>query len=449
MSAWQGTRRMRPATSYSTLFRNAVTTLDLDVGADKPYPDRTTALKALAEFMPKVPGLATPLIVGSGRGAHLHWPYDADVPLDQWIPAAWKLRAVCEHAGLYVDGQCGIDATRLLRPRPPGSFNRKNRNDPQPVDLLYGKQEQYAVTSFANMLAALDAYIARHGVLVHEQKNRTAAPTVASDLSANMRATSRTASMRSATAEWLPHHQVAAPEWRRLDSDRQPAQPRIRMSQGTWHSCARVAKFSVEGSPLFFRYSSQYKGYTAADARQRMGDNNRHRGVTCESLAGENEKKYVCSTCPNFGKINTPLHLGVKRIPLHEIPPEELQQPKPDANTASQTASPDTGAGVASDMFGQPVQPPDAAPAAENGCPESLHKRGYRHDSYGVMYQPSGAPKPVYVSAYWLTQVQKLDAAGTAFYPAVLARAARQAGAVRRTRRHHFSTRCRHPVAAG
>lgn len=122
--------------------------LDLDCGADKPYPTQTEALTALRDFY-KEYSLPRPLIVNSGRGLHVYWRLDKAYPRDEWLPVATALKAACLQNGLDIDPAVTSDAARLLRI--PNTRNFKNGN-PMPVRVMMKSDVTTSLEDFAAKL---------------------------------------------------------------------------------------------------------------------------------------------------------------------------------------------------------------------------------------------------------------------------------------------------------
>ena len=89
--------------------------IDLDAGPSKPYPTAEDAYSALVRFVNEVE-LPTPLVIASGRGFHVYWPFDRDITPEQWLPTASYLRTACELAGFHPDHSRTCDTASLLRP---------------------------------------------------------------------------------------------------------------------------------------------------------------------------------------------------------------------------------------------------------------------------------------------------------------------------------------------
>lgn len=109
--------------------------LDIDIkpARDDAYPTRKDAAHAITRFI-QDSGLPWPLVVNSGHGFHLYWPFSEDIPQRVWLMAATVLKVVALGLGLKVDHACTTDASRVLRPV--GTSNRKDPARPRPVELV-------------------------------------------------------------------------------------------------------------------------------------------------------------------------------------------------------------------------------------------------------------------------------------------------------------------------
>ncbi len=106
--------------------------VDIDV---KPEAYATTedAGRGLAKFLADT-GLPRPtLLVASGSGGlHAHWVLSEILSTEQWKPLADALATAAKTHGFLIDGQCTVDAARVLRV--PGTKNFK-WNPPRDVRL--------------------------------------------------------------------------------------------------------------------------------------------------------------------------------------------------------------------------------------------------------------------------------------------------------------------------
>lgn len=110
--------------------------LDLDVGedkGDKGYPTTEDAAVALKKFV-KGTGLPKPTIVRSGRGLHVYWVLEAELPPGKWMAYANAFKKLCFKHGLKIDPAVPADAARILRI--PETFHLKDPNNPLPVEVI-------------------------------------------------------------------------------------------------------------------------------------------------------------------------------------------------------------------------------------------------------------------------------------------------------------------------
>lgn len=120
--------------------------LDLD---GKDFGGTDNAVRELAVFI-KATGLPRPSIyVNSGRGIHVYWCLDRDIPIEQWKPVAAALKAKCVELGFNADPTSTSDAARVLRA--PGSLNRKGA-EPIPCNVIVDNGTTYALDIIAKQL---------------------------------------------------------------------------------------------------------------------------------------------------------------------------------------------------------------------------------------------------------------------------------------------------------
>ena len=122
--------------------------IDLDVGGDKAYDSKDSALIALEEFLAKTE-LPPPVRVDSGNGIHAYWPFEEDVESTEWKHYAEKFKQYCLAQGLGIDPTVTADAARVLRC--PDTYNHK-RTPPVPTKLLDEEINSYAFESFREFL---------------------------------------------------------------------------------------------------------------------------------------------------------------------------------------------------------------------------------------------------------------------------------------------------------
>lgn len=110
------------------------------------------ALRALVTFV-KATGLPPPsLYVHSGRGVHVYWCLDRDVPLAEWLPVAKALKEKCAELEFAADPTSTADPARILRC--PGTLNRKGA-DPIPCRVLSDNGLTVRIEDIAAALAVV------------------------------------------------------------------------------------------------------------------------------------------------------------------------------------------------------------------------------------------------------------------------------------------------------
>ena len=120
--------------------------LDLD---SKDFGSVEVALQQLGAFVRAV-GLPAPSIyVHSGRGVHIYWCLDRDVPVDEWEPVAKALKAKCIELEFNADRSATADPARVLRC--PGTLNRKDAT-PLPCRVLADNGTTYDIKQIAAQL---------------------------------------------------------------------------------------------------------------------------------------------------------------------------------------------------------------------------------------------------------------------------------------------------------
>jgi hypothetical protein len=116
---------------------------DIDCGEEKAtkeigYLNKSSANKALMEFL-KQTKLPTPdFIVDSGNGLHVYFCSDEFIPKDEWQMGASKLKSLTKTYGLLADPTRTADIASVLRF--PDTKNYKDPLNPKPVKVIYPKR---------------------------------------------------------------------------------------------------------------------------------------------------------------------------------------------------------------------------------------------------------------------------------------------------------------------
>ena len=132
-----------------------VVALDVDCGADKPFPTWREGLTALGGFVAEM-GLPKPMIIHSGNGLHVYWVLTEALAPAQWKPLAEAMKAATADKQFDIDRTVPADSARVLRPI--GTKNPKGGNI---VKLLL---DAPPVTT-EQLIAVLSPYMVAHPMI--------------------------------------------------------------------------------------------------------------------------------------------------------------------------------------------------------------------------------------------------------------------------------------------
>jgi hypothetical protein len=295
--------------------------IDIDIGVGKDYADRAEAIAAYEKFMEDVglTALGQPLVVSSGGGFHIYWPFDEEVPVAQWKPVAENFKRLCKQEGFNIDWNCTADAARVLRV--PGTYNYK-----------HGKTREVKILQSGSVftLFGLDSHI----------KSKLKAPTY------------------EATIASLPGQKPKAPinnssSLKALIENNETSFDVIVEKTKAGKGCGQLAHYidnaTSDGMEPLWRgllsiaqkcddggkaaiWLSELHPYEPDRLAQKL----REIKGPYPCLKFDSENPGICTTCPHFGKITNPLALG--RVVATETAAKEIEI------TAPQQAVPDAPA---------------------------------------------------------------------------------------------------------
>lgn len=279
--------------------------VDLDVGEDKKgrkYKNQTQAVQALVEFCEGL-ALPRPIIVNSGYGVHAYWVLKYAVEPTEWQPVADKLKAVLREKGIKFDPSRTGDIASIMRL--PGTYNRKDADNPVDVSVMFGKYEAVECHEFAALLSVVDTPTTQtHTDLPFDKpdyvngKDETTT-NIAGELPPSEFKVI-VASKKCAQITHIVENQDEIPE-------------------PLWRAGLSVAHACVDGPEAIHTMSNKHPEYNYAETQKKaeltVGP------LSCEKFDEENPG--VCQKCPMWGKITSPIQLG-KVIPLAENKPEKV-----------------------------------------------------------------------------------------------------------------------------
>mgnify|MGYP003629513942 FL=1 len=275
--------------------------LDLDCGEGKDFEDRNDALNALKRFCAKL-SLPKPVLIDSGRGIHVYWRLKEAIGINEWTPVAERLKKLCVEHGLYADAAVTADAARVLRI--PNTHNHKT-DPPTEVKLLsYSSAVDFdhfnellggdmipVPTKVENTTAFLDAV---HSNIISSFD----------DIIVKSRGGTGCEQLRRVVDE--PNTQ----------------------SEPVWVSAISIAKHCDDaGRDKAHELSRGYDGYDAEETDTKY--NNIKYPHTCSTF--DERVNGVCTDCPHFGKVKSPIVLGQK---IAEAEEEVVQEPAIDLPNA-------------------------------------------------------------------------------------------------------------------
>ena len=269
--------------------------LDLDCGANKPYATKRAGMTALKTFCADTK-LPRPIVVDSGRGLHIYWPFEEVVSRSQWEVAASALHRLCTRYDLHVDPSV-FEVARVLRV--PGTYNFKDE-EPVPVCvLLVGAPHPFAelcgllgVEAGAGVADVRADHAERTPQLQLGSRKRPL--TALGEMLADDRVSSFAKIMRrSAKGDGCPQLLSCYTE-------------RARLPEPRWFNALSIAKFCEDRDHAIHRMSEGYPDYDPGRVEAKIahikGPN------SCEVFVKNNPGG--CDGCPHWGKIKTPIVLG-------------------------------------------------------------------------------------------------------------------------------------------
>ena len=280
--------------SNARVMRSLFMDIDLVQKGETCYASQDIALQAFNEFMQKtgMDALGQPYIVSSGGGWHIYWPFDEEVPIEQWKPVAENFKRLCAQEQLIIDNACTSDAARVLRV--PGTFNYKT-GTPRPVEIR-------VEASRAFTLFELDGFI----------KSKLKTPTYESS-TINLPG-KRPKPVENATLKKLVENSSTLFKniLQRTKEGTGCAQLENYIENAEsdgmepiWRGWLSIAQKCDDGSKAAI-WLSKLHPYEP----DRMAQKLREIKGPYPCLKFDSENPGVCTKCPHFGKITNPLALG-------------------------------------------------------------------------------------------------------------------------------------------
>lgn len=266
--------------------------VDLDCGPNKDFPSQSDAIKALKKFCTDN-SLPSPTKVNSGNGVHVYWPLKEKVCREDWQPVADRLKKLCAEQNFPADPSRTADAASILRV--PNTHNYKNNGKkpvallgvevPKPVDF-----EDFAMAVGGGMIPVPQVYVPR------------GPDPVLDALSGSTQSTFNAIVKKTISGKGCA--QIA-----------HIIKNQDTMSEPLWRAGLSIAINCSDGDTYIHKISSGHPDYSKEDT-VRKAERLIDMPYTCAKFDEFNPD--VCSACPLFGKIGSPITLGKEYIEATE-----------------------------------------------------------------------------------------------------------------------------------
>ena len=253
--------------------------MDIDCGEGRDYPTKQEGLQALQRFCKKVE-LPKPLLVDSGRGVHCYWPLSEAVSRDDWKPVADHLKQLCKNHGFTIDASVTADAARVLRI--PTTHNHKT--EPPTEVTFFSEHVPDAVTlgEFAKCIGA--------DQVPKQQPDNQPANAMMEALMGNKQFKFKDIITRESSCAQLIDIVTKQDE----------------CSEPIWRAGLSIAKFCSDGQKAAHVMSKNHPEYSAEETQDKF---DKIKGpYLCHHF--DEFKPDVCTECPHWGKIKSPISLG-------------------------------------------------------------------------------------------------------------------------------------------
>ena len=277
-----GSRKVDNIKSLQSFF------LDLDCGPTKDFVDKSAAIKALKRFC-MAHKLPRPTMIDSGRGVHAYWFLKESICYDVWLPVAERLKQLCAESNFPADPAVTADGARILRI--PNTHNYKT--DPPTQVQLFGVDENFTPVEFSVFSNRLGSNII--GMPVTTRYTPQELSNTMQNLMGNQESIFKDILIKTRSGSgcvqlaYIINNQDT-------------------MSEPMWRAGLSIAKFCSDSEKAIHKISHKHPDYILHDATQKT---DLIKGpYTCVKF--DEFRPDVCTQCPNWGKIKSPITLGRK-----------------------------------------------------------------------------------------------------------------------------------------
>lgn len=329
--------------------------LDLDVGPQatdsKHFPSKQAAIAALKALCKKV-SLPKPMVVDSGGGLHVYWPFTEDVPVDAWRVTANHFKAICLHEQLPIDPTVPADSARVLRV--PGSANLK-RDTARMVTIQNAAHGPFPFGHYTQLIAN---YVADNGIAAgFTARKKSYSPGAAADsFGDNIGATNDPANF-----DRVVFHcgQLASMQANRGATT----------GYELWRAGLGIAKFCDPQREAALSISDMHPEFDEAVMFGKLSSWNTP-PTSCHKFETENAGE--CAQCPHKGEITTPLQLG-KHLRTAPAPTIDVTEDDGTVVAVELPDPPEPYIRTASGSIKMVSEDKDGKPVYESVCPNDLY----------------------------------------------------------------------------
>lgn len=265
--------------------------------------DPREVVAALREFSKRTGVPAPSILVHSGNGVHVYWPFTEPVPYERWRGMADRLKELAHEHNLPADTACTGDPCRVLRP--PGTRNWKEPDNPKPVVFLYSDGRTY------------DPGALEVALVSHVSEEGEGEPNSLGDIPSYL----RTGGAGDDEAEFTGSHagtgkpveaffsniaeRCGVSGWWLSNGGKDCSEPE-------WVASLQLLKHCTDGELYVHEISKGHIDYSPEDTNEKFEQrrDNDAGPTLCTTLQGYRPE--ICAACPHKGKIKTPLVLGVE-----------------------------------------------------------------------------------------------------------------------------------------
>ena len=269
--------------------KNACThlrSLYLDIDCDgRDYATEEQAFDDLDKFI-KTIGLPKPIVVHSGGGFHCYWHTGEDIPKDDWVVIARKLKGLCNFFNFKTDANVTADESRLLRL--PNTLNHKRNKQAQ---VLINKKP----TAWTELKSKIENAFSEHiGFDIHSAKKEQ----LDEDTKAMMKTDNFDSSFKKIVRKSLSGQGCNQLKWI-IENQKTCNEP-------LWFAGLSIAAHTVEKDEAIHIISSEHPEYSKERTIEKA---ERIKGpFTCSSFEQLDTQR--CEGCVHRGEISSPIQLG-------------------------------------------------------------------------------------------------------------------------------------------